>query len=143
MIAHRESRTLFLLENDVGVVGDCPCCGKSYRPNGTGPAAHPAITEALQHLPSEHVLGGAAPCFHDWAYLICPRGWAVSMCYGGHQVTAVDKDSADLGYLELMRLQVNRRASRLTRWWWRLQADRNYQAVHVGGDSAYCHGHQS
>lgn len=139
-IVDHQSKTVFLEYGDPDDPIICPICGKPWKSNGTGPTSLPLVAKFLQMLPSEKKLGGFPPKFHDLAFLICPEGWAVSAKYGSLEVTAVDFDSANDGYRDLMKAQAARR-SRILRKMWQDIADRNYAFVCEFGRSSYRHDH--
>jgi len=141
MIVDKRGKTMYVSVNDMSPKVVCPACSSPHkiRCNGTGPQNKPILTKLLQLLPSEHYIGGFAPFCHDLAYSLCAVGWALTVEYLGVIRTAVDKDSADLLYLDLMTAQVNRLAPPALRPIMRLNARRNYEAVHLAGDSSYSH----
>ena len=143
MFIDKKGRTLYIDYGEPLLGFNCPICGTYYKSNGTGPANNETVTKLLHKLPSEHYLGGFAAFCHDASYLVCGSGWAVHATYGKNgAVTAIDRDSADDMYLELMQYQVNHRCGMLNSWWYHLQAKRNYKFVCDFGESSFVHGHQ-
>lgn len=141
MMIDQNGKTLYVSIADQTHKVVCPACKPPHRIrcNGTGPQNKPILTKLLQLLPSEQYIGGFAPWCHDLAYSLCAVGWALTVEYLGVIRTAIDKDSADLLYLDLMLAQVNRLAPPALRPIMRLNARRNYSAVHLAGDSSYSH----
>jgi len=60
---------IFITEDIAEQGGNCPVCGKLFRPNGVGPQNIPELTSVLNALPTSHVLRYGAN-FHDWLYHI-------------------------------------------------------------------------
>ncbi len=135
------SKTVELDDSDLLNGFYCPVCGVFYKSNGTGPANEPMITDALHDLPSEAIVGGIAPAFHDVAYLLCSVGWRVK--YKDHE--AHDKNSADLCYKYLIEDENEKENtgffSAERRWLVYCLAERNYLFVHAFGNSSYNHTH--
>lgn len=98
----------------------CHRCGEKVC-NGVGPSGLPHITTILNKLPSSHLFFEDA-CMHDIDY---------------HD--QIGKKKADKLFLERMYLSV-KKTKYFGRWWWYLQARRNYRFVNLFGDSAYKEG---
>jgi len=141
MLVDPITKSIWIDESDVGLEAKCPVCGDLYKSNSTGPSSNPALTEIIQKLPSESILGGWAPTVHDWAYLVCPEKWWVMVEIDHRVYSAKDKETADELYYLLMKHQVKTRAKWVTRWWYYLQAKRNYLAVKMAGADSFKHVH--
>ena len=46
---------IFITEDIAEQGGNCPVCGKLFRPNGVGPQNIPELTSVLNALPTSHV----------------------------------------------------------------------------------------
>lgn len=114
----------------------CPVCNRLFVPNGTGPQSSPVVSELLKMLPSEDIVGGLPPRFHDSAYFLCPAGFIVHFA----DVTAWDKASADEGYRALM-VSGHKDSQGPAKALIELIAERNYLFVHAFGQSSYKHEH--
>ena len=99
----------------------CKYCGKEVS-NGVGPANGGIITEVLHDLPSSHIFKEAADD-HDLDY------------HSG--TTESDKRWADNMFLLRMNNAVHAKCSWYSKWWYFLQAKRNYWAVRKFGDKFF------
>jgi hypothetical protein len=122
---------------------DCQC-GKFFQPNGTGAVNMPFLTRMLKCLPSESMLGGIPPRFHDAAYQLCSAGFSVMFVYHAVDrdvhIFADSKESADSGFLALMRLR-NEECKGFARSLTNFLSNQYYNAVKLKGESSYVHKH--
>jgi len=135
-----QNKVVYLDDYDLIVGFACPECGKTFRPNGTGPTNMSIFARLLKGLPSELVTGGIPARFHDSAYLLCPAGWRVVYAPANRQFVAVDKISADKGYYKLIQW-VHKDAQGLAAAIVWIMAKRNYLYVKWGGKSSFRHEH--
>lgn len=134
------NKTIVLSSYDLESGFPCPVCGHPFVPNGTGPMSQDKLSSLLKGVPSELVVGGIPPRFHDAAYLLCPEGWKVIFRLGGKSYIANDKVSSDKGYFRLM-MDMHKDARGLARLMLWVIAKRNYLAVKLRGKSSYRHKH--
>lgn len=99
----------------------CPSCGRDVA-NGIGPSALRNTTSLLNLLPSSKLFYDAG-CIHDILY---------------HQGTSErDRRVADDRFLALMLRAVELECRWYSRWFFRLQAHRNYEAVRLFGQNFF------
>lgn len=132
------SKIIELDEKDLFKGFECPVCGGTYLPNGTGPQNLGFVAKLLKWFPSESMVGGIPARFHDAAYLLASAGWVVVYDSGLAMYHAWNKRSADLAYLGLMR-ERSIDAKGPARWLSRSAAARNYCFVRLFGKKSFGH----
>lgn len=134
MIIDEETKLIQLRSDDLERGNYCPECGEFYKPNGTGPSNNKRLAWFLKHLPSNGVLGGQAPRFHDWAFLLCPEGWTLEYSYKNKfgqytKVIAKDFQSANNAYFTLQKAQIEDKCNWYSKPFYYTRAEINYKAV--------------
>jgi hypothetical protein len=106
--------------------GICPKC-KQKIANGVGPEAIPELTKILNDLPSSHVFRDAADD-HDVRY---------HYLGGGKMNGELKRRYADDCFFNDMMSAIELKCHWYSKWWYRLQAKRNFSAVREFGNNFY------
>ena len=99
----------------------CPFCLNDVT-NGIGPSDLPEVTKLLNNLPSSHVFRSAAD-WHDYLYHL--------------GATEDNRCDADHIFYDYMLEAVEEKCVWFSKWWYRLQAKRNFIAVREFGGNFF------